>query len=90
MASIPRTYTIPRDLDAILHSKIGRGEISKFVTRALWDALKKEEDEFVAQLIATKTDHAYLELKEDFAFLEGEDFVGLEDFPFTEDSLDAK
>jgi hypothetical protein len=90
MRTKPVTYTIPKDLDAILHSKIGRGEMSKFVTRALWDALKKEEDELIKELQATKSDPAYLELEKDFEFLEGEDFIGIEDFPFNEDGINAK
>lgn len=42
MKTKPVTYTIPQNLDAILHARIARGEISKFVTQALWDALKKK------------------------------------------------
>lgn len=34
----PVTYTIPEQLDAILHTKVGRGQMSKFVTQALWEA----------------------------------------------------
>jgi len=73
----PVTYTIPEELDAILHLKIGRGGMSKFVTKALWDALKKEEASLLTQFLEADKDSGNLEVKNDFSDLEGEDFIGL-------------
>jgi hypothetical protein len=42
----PVTYTIPRDLNIALHTKIGVGQMSGFVTQALWAALKKKKMRF--------------------------------------------
>lgn len=75
----PVTYTIPEELDAILHIKIGRGKMSQFVTRALWDALKKEEDALLMQFLEADKDIGNIEVKRDFSKFEGEDFIGMND-----------
>jgi hypothetical protein len=76
----PVTYTIPVQLDAVLHSKIRRGEMSKFVTRALWDALKREEEILLKEFLEADSDPGNREVKQSFSEIEGEDFVGLENF----------
>jgi hypothetical protein len=76
----PVTYTIPEQLDAILHAKIGRGRMSKFVTQALWEALKKEEDALLMEFLEADKDPGNIEVKQSFSEIEGEDFVGLDDF----------
>lgn len=79
MGTKPVTYTIPENLDAILHAKISRGMISKFVTQALWDALKKEEDSLIAEFLAADKDTGNIEVKQNFYSMEGEDFMGMDD-----------
>lgn len=51
MKKKPVTYTIPEQLDAILHAKVGRGRMSQFVTQALWDALKREEESLLKEFL---------------------------------------
>ena len=78
MKTKPVTYTIPVQLDAILHSKVGRGQMSKFVTRALWDALKRDEDDLLMQFLEADKDSGNNEVKQSFSEIEGEDFIGLD------------
>ena len=75
----PVTYTIPEQLDAALHSRIGRGKMSKFVTKALWDALKKEEESLLMEFLEADKEAGNLEVKQSFSEMEGEDFIGLDD-----------
>ncbi len=82
MKSRPVTYTIPESLDAALHLKVGRGKMSKFVTRALWDALKKEEEGLLKEFLDADKEAGNRELKRSFSEMEGEDFIGIEDFDF--------
>lgn len=86
----PVTYTIPIQLDAALHTKIGRGRMSKFVTQALWDALKREEDALLNEFLAADKDKGNLEVKQSFSEIEGEDFHGIDDFDFGEQSPHEK
>lgn len=51
MKTKPVTYTIPKSLDIALHAKVGRGRMSKFVTQALWDALKREEESLLMEFL---------------------------------------
>ena len=76
----PVTYTIPEQLDVILHTKIGRGRMSKFVTQALWDALKREDEALLMEFLEADKDPGNMEVKESFSEIEGEDFIGLDDF----------
>ncbi len=79
------TYTIPQNLDAILHAKVGRGRMSQFVTQALWEALKKEEHAILKEFLEADKDPGDREVRQSFSDIEGEDFIGLEDFNFGED-----
>lgn len=85
----PVTYTIPVKLDHELHQKVGRGRMSKFVTEALWEALKKDEDDLLREFLAADQDLGNLEIKKSFSEAEGEDFIGLDDFDF-ETNTDKK
>lgn len=76
----PVTYTIPEQLDAVLHAKIGRGQMSKFVTQALWEALKRDEDALLMEFLEADKDPGNIEVKQSFSEIEGEDFIGLDDF----------
>lgn len=84
MKGKPVTYTIPEQLDAILHAKVGRGKMSKFVTQALWDALKKEEEAILMEFLEADKDTGNIEVKQSFSEIEGGDFIGLADFNFSE------
>lgn len=74
------TYTIPQKLDAALHAKVGRGKMSKFVTGALWEALRREESALLMEFLEADKDPGNIEVMKDFAGLEGEDFIGVSDF----------
>lgn len=82
MRKKPVTYTIPEQLDILLHARVGRGRMSQFVTQALWDALKKEEEDLVKEFLAADKDPGNIEIKKEFSGIEGEDFIGLDDFDF--------
>lgn len=84
MKTKPVTYTIPEDLDAVLHAKIGRGRMSKFVTRALWNALKDDEESLLMEFLQADKDAGNIEAKQSFSEIEGEDFTGVDDFNFEE------
>lgn len=74
----PVTYTIPEQLDILLHAKIGRGRMSKFVTQALWEALKRDEDALLMEFLEADKDSGNIEVKQNFSEIEGEDFIGLD------------
>lgn len=76
----PVTYTIPIQLDEALHSKVGRGGMSKFVTQALWDALKKDEESLLNEFLEADKESGNIQVKKDFSGIEGEDFIGMEDY----------
>jgi hypothetical protein len=80
MKKKPVTYTIPVHLDAVLHAKVGRGRMSKFVTQALWEALKRDEKTLLMEFLETDKDPGNIEVKQSFSEIEGEDFIGLDDF----------
>ncbi len=82
----PVTYTIPEQLDAALHTKIGRGRMSKFVTQALWEALRRDEESLLMEFLEADKDAGNIEVKQDFSEIEGEDFIGLNDSDFRESS----
>ncbi len=86
----PVTYTIPEQLDVILHAKIGRGRMSKFVTQALWAALKKEEDSLLIEFLEADKDPGNAEVRQSFSEIEGEDFIGLDDFDFKDRAENEK
>ncbi len=78
----PVTYTIPEQLDAILHAKVGRGHMSKFVTQALWEALRKEEESLLMEFLEADKDRGNIEVRKSFSGIEGDDFIGIDDFDF--------
>ena len=55
--------------------------MSKFVTQALWDALKKDEDALLMEFLEADKDSGNIEVKQSFSEIEGEDFrLDEEDF----------
>ncbi len=90
MSMKPVTYTIPEQLDAVLHAKIGRGRMSKFVTQALWEALKRDEEALLMEFLEADKEAGNMELKQGFCELEGEDFIGLDDSGFGEPPVNEK
>lgn len=76
----PVTFTIPEQLDAVLHTRIARGQMSKFVTQALWEALKKDEETLLMEFLEADKDLGNIEVQQDFSKMEGEDFIGIDDF----------
>ncbi len=58
--------------------------MSQFVTQALWEALKKEEEALLMEFLEADKDPGNIEVKKSFSVLEGEDFIGLEDFDIEE------
>lgn len=79
------TFTIPENIDILLHTKIEKGQMSKFVTQAIWDAFKKEDEALLQELLEADKDPGNREIKASFSDIEGEDFIGMHDFDFTED-----
>lgn len=86
----PVTFTIPEQLDAALHIKVGRGRMSKFVTQALWEALKRDEEALLKEFLASDNDPGNIEVLKSFSGIEGEDFIGIEDFDFDENAANEK
>ena len=43
-----------------------------------------EEESYIQDIIASNTDPGELEVRKDFAYLDGQDFIGIEDFHFEE------
>ncbi len=86
----PVTYTIPEKLDAILHAKIGRGHMSEFVTQALWAALRRDEESLLMEFLEADKDPGNIEVRQSFSGIEGEDFIGLDDFDFGDQALDER
>jgi len=79
MKSKAVTYTIPELLNAALHAKVARGKMSQFVTQALWDALRKDEEDLLQTFLSADKDPGNIEVKRSLSAIEGEDFIGLED-----------
>jgi hypothetical protein len=90
MKKKPVTYTIPEQLDAVLHAKIGRGRMSQFVTQALWEALKREEDALLMEFLEADKDPGNIEVKKSFSRIEGEDFIGLDDFDLKDHAVNER
>lgn len=86
----PVTYTIPEQLDALLHAQVGRGKMSKFVTQALWDALKKDEESLIMEFLEADKDPGNIEVKDSFSKIESEDFSGIDDFDFDNRAINEK
>jgi hypothetical protein len=74
------TFTIPEQLDTLLHARVKRGRMSQYVTQALWKALEEDENALLKEFLDADKDAGNLEAKADFSGLEGEDFAGIEDF----------
>ncbi len=49
--------------------------MSKFVTRALWEALRKEDEALLQQFLEADKDPGNIEVKQSFSDIEGEDFI---------------
>lgn len=88
MRTKPVTFTIPENIDILLHTKIGKGQMSKFVTKAIWEAFKKDDDALLQEFLEADKDPGNKEIKASFSAIEGEDFIGMEDFDFSEDEND--
>lgn len=82
------TFTIPENIDYLLHTKVGKGQMSKFVTQAIWNALKNEEESLLQEFLEADKDPGNIELKANFNSIEGEDFIGMSDFDFSEEEND--
>ncbi len=54
--------------------------MSKFVTQALWKVLKRKEEALLKEFLEADKDPGNIEVKQSFSEIEGEDFIGLDDF----------
>lgn len=82
-------YTIPEDLEALLRIKVDDYRIDTFVTQALWEALRQEEA-LLQEFLDADKDPGNIETKQNFSdLLEGEDFIGLDGFDFTERAING-
>jgi hypothetical protein len=82
MSVKPVTYTIPVKLDAALRSKVGRGRMSRFVTQALWEALRRDEEVLLKEFLEADKEAGNIEVQQSFSEIEGEDFIGFENEDF--------
>jgi hypothetical protein len=76
MKSVNVTFSIPEDINMMLHSFVERRGLSKFVTKAIEKALKAEKDKLKAAFREAENDLDLKETMDDWAALDGEDWGG--------------
>lgn len=64
--------------------------MSKFVTQALWKVLKRDEESLLMEFLEADKDPGNIEVKKSFSAIEGEDFIGVDDFDFGEQETSEK
>lgn len=78
MKTVHITLTVPEDLKELLFTTIGKGSVSKFVSDTLRKALQKKKRDLATDYIAASQDQDNLQVMNDWAAIEGEDFFGFE------------
>lgn len=74
MKTINVTFSIPKDINVLLHSFVEKRGLSKFVTKAIEKALMAEKDKLRAAFKAAENDPDLKEIMDDWAALDGEDW----------------
>jgi hypothetical protein len=68
------TFSIPEDINLLLHSFVEKRGLSKFVTKAIVSALEKEKNDLKAAYRDAEKDPDLMELMDDWAGIDGEDW----------------
>lgn len=68
------TFSIPEDTNMLLHSFVEKRGLSKFVTKAIEEALEIEKNQLKAAFREAENDPDLKETIDDWAALDGEDW----------------
>jgi hypothetical protein len=68
------TFSIPENTNTLLHSFVEKRGLSKFVTRAIEQALEEEKNKLKAAFREAENDQDLKEIMDDWAALDGEDW----------------
>lgn len=74
MKTINVTFSIPENINILLHSFVEKRGLSKFVTRAIEKALEEERNNLKAAYREAENDSSLKETIDDWAALDGEDW----------------
>ncbi len=74
MKNINVTFSIPEEVNSLLHTHVRKRELSKFVTSAIKKALEEEQSKLKAAYMAADKDPDRREVIEDWSSLESEDW----------------
>lgn len=68
------TFSIPKHINMLLHSFVGKRGLSKFVAKAIENALESEKNHLKAAFRAAENDSDTNEVIDDWTALDGEDW----------------
>lgn len=74
MRTINVTFSIPENVNILLHSYVEKRGLSKFVTKAIINALEVEKNNLKAAFRAAENDPDLKETMDDWAALDGDDW----------------
>lgn len=74
MKTINVTFSIPENINKRLHSSVEKRGLSKFVAKAIEDALEEEKNDLKAAYKAAENDVDLKNAIDDWAILDGEDW----------------
>ncbi len=74
MKTINVTFSIPENINILLHSFVERRGLSKFVSKAIEKALEEERNKLKAAFKEAENDPDLKETMADWAALDGEDW----------------
>ena len=74
MKTVNVTFSIPENINILLHSFVEKRGLSKFVTRAIEKALDEEKSNLKAAFRAAENDPELKEVMDDWAALDGGDW----------------
>lgn len=70
------TFSIPENINMLLHSFVEKRGLSKFVTKAIEKALEEEKTDLKAAFRAAENDPDLKEIMDDWSALDGENWDG--------------
>lgn len=74
MKTVNVTFSIPEGVNTLLHTYVERRGLSKFVSKAIENALKEEKNALKAAFRDAENDPDIQETMADWAILDGEDW----------------
>ena len=74
MKTVNVTFSIPENINILLHSFVEKRGLSKFVTKAIEKALEVEKNNLKAAFKEAENDPDLKETMDDWAALDGEDW----------------